>query len=84
MGGTTTEGLVLLNWAFRGTALPPCLVACDVNADGKVAGITDAILILKFAFGSGDSPLPPFPGCEPGDAETDSALGCGTSPVGCP
>ena len=75
VGGSPTEAIVLLNFAFRGGAEPPCLAACDAEANGSI-GITDALRILRHAFlGVGD-PDAPFPDCARSTSATDVALGC--------
>ena len=77
VGGSPTEAVILLLWAFRGAAAPPCLAACDMNLDGTASGSpTDAVLILAFSFQGGDPPPPPFPDCDHSMLETDAVLGC--------
>ena len=83
VGGTPTDAIVLLEWAFRGGAEPPCLAACDFNVDGRVAGSTaDAVLILRYSFLGGGPPPDPFPECGPG-AELDILVGCDSQPIDC-
>lgn len=47
-GGSPTKAIVLLNFSFRGRPAPPCLAACDAEANGSI-GITDALPILRAA-----------------------------------
>ena len=82
VGGSPTEAIVLLTFAFRGGPEPPCLAACDAEANGAL-GITDALRILRFAFLGQGMPDLPFPDCTMSDRETDVALGCATAAPGC-
>ena len=82
VGGSPTEAIVLLNFAFRGGNAPPCLAACDAEANGSI-GITDALRILRHAFLGVGEPDAPFPDCTTSDIGTDVDLGCET-PIACP
>ena len=78
VGGTPTEAIVLLNYAFRGAGAPGCVAACDAEANGSI-GITDALRILRFSFLGQGQPDAPFPDCARSEAESDLALGCEVS-----
>ena len=77
VGGSPTEAIVLLNFAFRGASAPGCLAACDAEANGAI-GITDALRILRFAFLGMGMPDAPFPDCTRSDLPSDVDLGCAT------
>jgi hypothetical protein len=62
VGGSVTDAVILLSHQFRGGPEPPCLAACDANADGLV-DISDPIHILLFSFLGGAPPPPPYPEC---------------------
>jgi hypothetical protein len=79
-GGSVTDPIVLLRYAFLGGAEPPCLKACDADGDGTVTGTTDAIYMLLHAFLGGPQPPPPSPAC--GEGLIDS-LQC-REPSPCP
>ena len=78
VGGSTTEAIVLLRFAFLAGDRPPCLAACDADADG-----TDAVRILRSAFLAQQPPEPPFPECGVSDLPSDISLGCEISPASC-
>jgi hypothetical protein len=82
VGGSVNDPLFYLNWAFGGGPTPPCKAACDCDADGVVAGITDAVYYLNWAFIGGPPPPAPYPDCGPGTA-ADQDLGCETPPAAC-
>ena len=75
VGGSPTEAIVLLGWAFRGGSVPDCLAACDAEANGSI-GVTDALRILRHAFLGIGEPDPPFPECTKSDRESDESIGC--------
>ena len=75
VGGTPTEAIVLLNFAFRGAVAPGCVAACDAEANGSI-GVTDALRILRFAFLGVGVPDAPFPDCTRSALATDIDLGC--------
>jgi hypothetical protein len=78
-----TDAIVLLGFNFLGTDQPPCLAACDVNADGNVRGtIDDAIFLLNFFFQGGRTPEAPFPDCGPAQP-ADLVVGCDQTPPAC-
>ena len=77
VGGSPTEAIVLLNFAFRGGAAPGCLAACDAEANGSI-GITDALRILRHSFLGMGEPDAPFPECVASTLESDETLGCET------
>ena len=78
-----TDAIVLLGFNFLGNDEPPCLAACDVNADGNVRGtIDDAVFLLNFFFQGGRTPDVPFPNCGPAQP-ADLVVGCGVSPTAC-
>ena len=77
VGGSPTEAVIGLSHTFRGGAAPPCLAACDAEANGSL-GITDYVRILRFSFASGEPPDAPFPDCVTSNQEGDLALGCQT------
>ena len=86
-GDGMTEGVsdavFMLNHFFAGGPAPPCLAACDVNADGKVGGsVADAIFLLIYLFLGGAAPCSPFPECGAG-TETDAETGCENPPKHC-
>ena len=77
---TLPDVLFLLNWAFAGTATPPCLDAADVDANGILFGLTDAVYFLAAAFTPGSPEIPdPSPDC----GEGAIILGCDTQ-LSCP
>jgi hypothetical protein len=84
VSGQVTDAAFLLNHSFAGGPAPPCLAACDADGDGGVTGrVTDAIYLLNFNFLGGAPPLPPFPGCGPGQLRSDEELGCESPPQAC-
>ena len=82
VGGSPTEAVILLNFAFRGGPRPDCLAACDAEANGSL-GITDALRILRHSFLGLDEPDPPFPDCVASRLVSDAMLGC-ELPQSCP
>ena len=81
-GASPTEAIIGMDYSFRGAEPPPCLAACDAEADGSL-GITDYLRILRAAFLGAGEPDPPFPECGTSDSETDLELGCETPPAAC-
>ena len=81
-GGTPTEAVAGLDFTFRGGTEPPCLAACDAEANGTL-NITDYVRILRSAFLGQGEPDAPFPNCEKSSTPGDIALGCAT-PTVCP
>jgi PKD repeat protein len=81
--GQVTDAVFLLAFNFTGGPAPPCLAACDANADGKT-DISDAIYTLAFNFLGGPPPAAPFPTCGRSEAPGDEALGCATPLATCP
>jgi hypothetical protein len=78
-----TDPLFLLSYNFLGGPRPPCLAACDANADGRALGqVTDAVYLLTYNFLGGPPPLAPFPDCGSGTA-ADRTLGCERPPETC-
>ena len=78
-----TDAIVVLGFNFLGNPEPPCLSACDANADGNVAGtIEDPIYLLNFFFQGGAAPTAPFPSCGP-TQPGDLIVGCRNSPAAC-
>jgi subtilisin family serine protease len=53
---------------------PPCLEACNTNADGRL-DVSDASHALGYLYLGGPPPPPPFPGCGAA-AAGESAVGC--------
>ena len=82
VGGSPTEAIVLLNFAFLGAGTPGCLAACDAEANGSI-DVTDALRILRFAFLGLGMPDPPFPECVESGLPSDLELGCEV-PISCP
>ena len=80
VGRSPTEAVVLLSFAFRGGDEPPCLAACDAEANGSL-GITDALRILRHSFLGLGTPDPPFPDCVASNMKSDLVLGCKTPQV---
>ena len=76
------DAVFLLTWFFSGGNEPGCLAACDVNGDGEVEGVSDAIANLNFCFQGSAAPPPPFPDCGPGTA-SDEVVGCLQVPAMC-
>ncbi len=75
------DALFLLAANFAGGEAPICRAACDANSDGRVEGdVSDAVLILRFAFTGGASPQAPFPDCGSLELDGDLLLGCRASP----
>jgi len=75
VAGVVSDPATLLSWAFLGLDEPPCLAACDANADGGL-DVSDAIYWLNFQVLGGPAPEPPFPNCGPTSLSSDLALGC--------
>lgn len=75
VGGSPTEAIVLLNFAFAGAEPPVCLAACDAEANGSL-GVSDGLRILRYAFLGLGEPDPPFPDCTKSTQATDETLGC--------
>ena len=67
-----SDAISLLGYLFQGSAVPPCLKACDVNGDG-VPDLSDAVYSLTFLFPGGPPPPPPYPDCAD---DPDIRLGC--------
>jgi hypothetical protein len=68
-----TDGVVALDYLFRGGALPACEDAADADDSGAV-NITDVIVLLNHLF-RGAAPLPaPYP--DPGRDATADDLSC--------
>ena len=82
VGGTTSEAIFLLRFAFLSGDTPPCLTACDATANGAI-GVADAVRILRYSFLGGEPLEPPFPDCSLSSLPSDVALGCKSSPDGC-
>ena len=82
VGGSVTDAVFHLNWAFSGGPAPECRAACDADSDGTVGNVTDAVFFLNWAFLGGPEPGEPFPECGPG-GEQDLVLGCETSSESC-
>jgi len=77
--GQVADAVFLLNFNFTGGTVPPCMAACDADANGRVAGtVTDSIFLLNFNFLGGPGPIEPFPECAASTLESDIALGCET------
>jgi hypothetical protein len=76
-----TTAVFGLNFLFGGGENPPCLDACDTNADGSV-NISDMVQILNFLFGGGAPPAG-WPDANTGTCET-SAVNCETGLESCP
>jgi hypothetical protein len=79
VSGSVTDVVSLLAFAFAGGESPPCLAACDVDANGAVEGTTDAIYLLSYTFLGGEPPPAPFPRCGIGKVRA-GALGCEAYP----
>ncbi|MBI4586402.1 MAG: hypothetical protein HY717_20525 [Planctomycetes bacterium] len=56
-----SDAVALLAHAFLGKAAPKPREAGDVNGDGKLEEIPDAIYLLLYLFRGGPAPPPPFP-----------------------
>ena len=82
VGGSTTDSIVLLRFAFLAGEPPPCLAACDAEANGTI-GVADAVRLLRFSFLAQQPPDPPFPECGLTELESDIALGCESPPTAC-
>jgi hypothetical protein len=78
--GTTaadlTDVLAILFFAFVGQPVPPCLAACDVDADGVLAPVLDALVHLQYSFLGLAPPPAPFPLCGSSALVGDRVLGC--------
>ena len=66
--GSLSSGtaLHLLAYGFLGGSPPPCLDAADVDGDGVLVPLVDAVYLLGFGFQGGPPPPAPFPTCGPG------------------
>jgi hypothetical protein len=83
VGGSVTDPVFYLNWAFGGGETPGCRAACDANGDGFVGGsVADPVYFLNWAFYGGPAPPAPHPACGPG-TEDDVETGCAAPPAGC-
>lgn len=69
-----SDGVVLLDYLFRGMKTIPCASAADTDDNGALE-ISDAIRTLNFLFTAGRSPAPPGP-WTPGIDPTADALHC--------
>jgi hypothetical protein len=78
-----TDALFQLRFSFLGEVNPPCRSACDVNGDGVMLGLGDALALVAFAYQGGPPPSAPFPACGVAAGETDLLLGCESAPAGC-
>ena len=54
-----------------------------MDANGDIAGVTDAVYQLTFSFNGGPPPVEPFPGCGPESLAPEEALDCQTPPARC-
>jgi hypothetical protein len=82
VGGSVSDPVFYLNWAFGSGPQPDCKAACDADGDGFVGGsVNDAVYYLTWAFLGGPSPPPPEE-CGVG-TELDAVLGCETPPESC-
>lgn len=76
------DPVLLLNYLFvPGSAVPPCLDACDMNDDGSL-NLIDPINQLFALFQGGPPPSSPYPGCGPDP--TADALSCDGPLSTCP
>ena len=74
-----TDAIFLLDYNFGRGKAPPCMAACDANADGHVVGlVTDSVRLLQFFFLGGPALPGPFPLCGP--EPEPSSLGCQFEP----
>lgn len=78
------DGLFLLGYQFLSGPTPTCLDAADVDDNGVVDGLVDALFLLNFVFAGGA--MPPFPG--PTDCGIDpdgdgDDIACASAPA-CP
>ena len=69
----------MLQANFVGDVERPCLAACDVNADGDIGGVVDAVVLLTKNFIGGVDIPEPFPDCGPSEIDSDTELGCVTA-----
>lgn len=67
------DAVAILEYLFRGGAVPACLDAADVDDNGRIM-INDPIYLLGFLFLGGAPVPPPFP--DAGVDPTDDALPC--------
>ena len=67
----------MLLFLFQGGVLPPCLEACEVNADGTL-DLADPLSIGNYLFTGGPPPPAPFPACGTvgGSPDCNSFDGC--------
>jgi hypothetical protein len=73
-----TDGVVILNFLFRGAGAPSCLDAADADDNGSVE-LSDAVVVFNYLFLGGPVPAAPFAGCGQDSTPTD-ALHCPTYP----
>jgi len=66
------DAIFLLNYLFADGADPPCIEACNANADPRV-DIGDAVYLLSYCFAGGPAPPSPFPACGETAAGRDCA-----------
>ena len=74
--------IALLEWAFQSGTEPPCFDAADVDDDGVVFPLIDALYLGAWAFLAG--PVPPTPGPnECGIDATEDETDCATASQEC-
>ena len=79
-----SDAVTMLRASFSRGVERPCLSACDVNGDGAITGVVDAIGLLTWMFIGGVEIPAPSPNCGPGSLLSDLAVGCEASPAACP
>ena len=57
------DAIKILGWGFLGDPDPICLATIDVNGDGTLNPVLDAIVLLNYLFLGGSAPAAPFPDC---------------------
>lgn len=68
--------LQLLCFTFGGCPgyTPPCLKAVDIDGNGSINGLVEALYLLAYLYQGGPPPPPPFPNCGPDPASPLTCL----------
>ena len=83
VGGSVTDIIFLLGWAFNAGREPVCYAACDVDGDGSLSNpVGEAVYYASWTFLGGSPPTQPFPECGSLSAG-DEAVGCDSSTGAC-
>jgi len=81
-GAVVSDAVFLLGWLVLQGDEPPCVAACDFDADAGV-NLSDAVGMLRYGFVGGGPPEGAYPGCGRATWGTDVVLGCVGGTAGC-